>query len=66
MCFTWLCEDIIDDIKTKHYYEKKSHTKGLDIYWQMFRHARNVVSNSLKIAKRNYYTGMILENTNKP
>ncbi len=32
----------------------------------MFRHFRNVVSNSLKIAKRDYYTGIILENKNKP
>ncbi len=66
-CFLrWLSEDIIDDIKAKHYYEKKAHTKGLDIYWQMFMHFRNVVLNSLKIAKRYYYTGMILENKNKP
>ncbi len=62
----WLSEDIIDNIKTKHYYEKKAHTKGLDIYWQMFRYFRNVLSNSLKIANRDYYTGMILENKNKP
>ncbi len=32
----------------------------------MFRHFRNVVLNSLKIAKPDYYTGMILENKNKP
>ncbi len=32
----------------------------------MFRHFRNVVSNSLKIAKHDYYTGMILETENKP
>ncbi len=30
-------EDIIDDIKTMHYYEKKAHTKSLNIYRQMFR-----------------------------
>ncbi len=42
-----------------------AHAKGLDIYWQMFRHFRNVVSNSFKIAKHNYYTDLILENTNK-
>ncbi len=32
----------------------------------MFRHFRKVVSNSLKKAKCDYYTGMILENKNKP
>ncbi len=61
----WLSEDIIDDIKTKNYYEKKAHTKSLDIYWQMFRHFRNVVSISPKIAKNDYYTGMILEKKKK-
>ncbi len=43
-----------------------AHTKGVEIYWQIFRHFRNVVSNSLKIAKCDYYTGLILENKNKP
>ncbi len=33
----------------KHYFEKKAQAKGLEIYWQMFRHFRNVVSNSLKL-----------------
>ncbi len=32
----------------------------------MFRHFRNVVSNSLKISKCDYYTALILENKNKP
>ncbi len=32
----------------------------------MFRHFRNRVSNFLRIAKRNYYTDMILENKFKP
>ncbi len=32
----------------------------------MFWHFRNLVSNSLKKAKCDYYTGMILENKNKP
>ncbi len=32
----------------------------------MFRHFRNVVSNLLKIAKCDCYTGMILESKNKP
>jgi hypothetical protein len=45
---------------------KKAHTKGLEIFWQMFRHFRNCVSNSQKVAKRDYYTGMILENKFKP
>ncbi len=38
----------------------------LEIYWQKFRHFRNVVSNSLKNAKCDYYTGLILENKKKP
>ncbi len=50
----------------KHYFEKKAHTKDLEIYWQMFRHFRNVVSYSFKIAKRDYCAGLILENKNKP
>ncbi len=50
----------------KHYFLKQAHTKRLQIYWQMFRHFRNCVSNSLKAAKRNYYTGIILENKYKP
>ncbi len=65
-CFPpWLNEEIKEDIKMKHYFEKKAHTKGLEIHWQMFRHFGNVISNSLKIAKRDYYTGLILENKNK-
>ncbi len=32
----------------------------------MFWHFRNLVSHSLKKAKCDYYTGMILENKNKP
>ena len=31
----------------------------------MFKHFRNVVSNSLKTAKRDYYTSLILENNKK-
>ena len=31
----------------------------------MFRHFRNVVSNSLKTAKRDYYTSLIMENNKK-
>ncbi len=66
-CFLpWLNVEIKEDIKMKHYFEKKADTKGLEIYWQMFRHFKNVVSNSLKIAKYDYYTGLILENKNKP
>ncbi len=45
---------------------KKTHRKGLEIHWQMFRHFRNCVSNYLRIAKRNYYTSIILENRFKP
>lgn len=32
----------------------------------MYRHFRNVVLNSLKTAKRDYFTGLILENKKKP
>ncbi len=32
-CFLpWLNEEIKEDIKMKHYFEKKAHTKGLEIY----------------------------------
>ncbi len=50
----------------KHYFMKEAHTKGLEIFWQMFRYFRNLVANSLKIKKKNYYTKLILENKHKP
>ncbi len=50
----------------KHYFLKKAHTKGLEIFWQMFKYFRNLVSNSVSVAKRNYYTCLILENKHKP
>ena len=62
----WLNDDIKEDIKMKHYFMKKAHSKGLEIYWLMFKHFRIVISNSLRIAKKEHYTGLILENKNKP
>ncbi len=62
----WIDDDIKEDIRMKHYFHKKAHAKGLEIFWQMFRHFRNVVANSLKAAKRDYYTSLILENKHKP
>ncbi len=67
-CFLlWLNDQIKEDIRSKHNYEKKAHVKGLEIFWQMFPDFRNVVSNCRKKAKCDYYhTGIILENKNKP
>ena len=37
-------EEITEDIEMKHL-KKKAHTKGLKLFWQMFRHFRNDISN---------------------
>ena len=50
----------------KHHFLNKFHRKGLQIFWEFFKHFRNMVANSLRIAKRDYYTGLILENKYKP
>ncbi len=62
----WINDEVKEDITIKHYFMKKTNTKSLEIFWQMFKYFRNLVSNSLKVAKRNYYTGLILEYKHKP
>ncbi len=62
----WLDDEIRENIRMKHYFMTKAHTKDLEIFWQMFKYFRNIVADSLKIKKGNYYTNLILENEHKP
>ncbi len=62
----WIDADIKEEIRLKHYYQHKAKTKHLHIFWDLFKHYRNSVSNMMKSAKKTYYTDMILNNKHKP
>ena len=62
----WIDQDIKNEIRLKNEIYDKANKSDLHVCWDLYKQLRNRVSNMIKIAKKTYYTDLIIENKDKP